>query len=98
MGSVIVSFASKITRKLFEEGKADGYVRSIEAVAKRKLAMLHFARRLADLRAPPGNRLEALAGREKGRHSIRINDQYRLCFRFDEGEGNAYDVEITDYH
>ncbi len=87
-----------MTRKLFEEGKAEGYLRTIEAAAKRKLAMLYFARRLADLMVPPGNRLEALKGGRKGQYSIRINGQYRICFRFDEMEGNAYDVEITDYH
>ncbi len=58
--------------------------------------MLHFATRLEDLRTAPGNRLEALKGKRKGQWSIRINDQYRICFRFDNR--NAYDVKITDYH
>jgi proteic killer suppression protein len=62
----------------------------------RKLTMLHVAARLEDLRIPPGNCLEALHGDRKGQHSIRINDQFRLCFVWRDGD--AYDVEITDYH
>ncbi|MFM1885735.1 MAG: Toxin HigB [Pseudomonadota bacterium] len=65
-------------------------------VAERKLQMLHRAARLDDLRIPPNNRLEALRGDRRGQHSIRINDQWRLCFRFDDG--SAWDVEIVDYH
>ena len=65
-------------------------------VARRKLRMVDAARELKDLLAPPGNRLEKLAGDREGQHSIRINDQYRVCFRWDAG--HAYDVEITDYH
>ena len=67
----------------------------IEQSARRKLAQLNAAATLEFLSAPPGNRLEALRGKRKGQHSIRINDQWRLCFRFDEG--NVYDVEIVDY-
>ena len=70
--------------------------RAIERVARRKLLYLHRARTLGDLRAPPGNRLEALRGDRAGQHSIRINDQWRICFRWDSGD--AYDVEIVDYH
>jgi len=62
----------------------------------RKLAMLNRAGRIEDLRVPPGNRLEALQGDRAGQWSVRINDQWRLCFRFESG--NAYDVEIVDYH
>jgi proteic killer suppression protein len=62
----------------------------------RKLAMLNRAGRIEDLRVPPGNRLEALRGHRAGQWSVRINDQWRLCFRFESG--NAYDVEIVDYH
>ena len=62
----------------------------------RKLAMLNRAGRIEDLRIPPGNRLEALRGDRAGQWSVRINDQWRLCFRFESG--NAYDVEIVDYH
>ena len=69
---------------------------SIRAVAERKLQMVNRATRLDDLRIPPNNRLEALKRDRKGQHSIRINDQWRVCFRF-EG-GNAFDVEIVDYH
>ena len=65
-------------------------------VANRKLTQLHNARSLEDLRAPPGNRLQALSGDRKGRHSVRINDQWRICFGWRDGD--AYDVEIVDYH
>lgn len=69
---------------------------NIEAVAMRKLAMLHRAVLLDDLRVPPGNRLEALSGDRKGQHSIRINQQWRLCFVW--SEAGATEVEIVDYH
>ena len=68
----------------------------IERVTRRKLLYLHSAHDLSDLRVPPGNRLEALKGDRKSRHSIRFNDQWRICFRWKMG--NAYDVEIGDYH
>lgn len=68
----------------------------IREIASRKLQMLHFAAEVIDLRVPPGNQLETLKGDRAGQYSIRINRQYRICFRF-EG-GNAYDVEIVDYH
>jgi len=70
--------------------------RAIERVARRKLEMLSAAARLDDLRQPPGNRLEALKGDRAGQHAIRINDQWRICFRWSGGD--AYDVEIVDYH
>jgi len=70
--------------------------RAIERIARRKLLYLHQAKRLDDLRAPPGNRLEALKGNRKGQHSIRINDQWRICFRWETGD--AFDVDIVDYH
>ena len=92
---MIRSFRCKRTERL-----ADGYrVRrfvSFERVAQRKLAQLDAATPLDFLRAPPGNRLEALRGDRRGFYSIRINDQWRLCFRFVAGD--AYDVEIVDYH
>ena len=69
--------------------------KGIERVARRKLEMLAAAFRLSDLRVPPGNRLEALKGDRRGQHSIRINDQWRICFRWRDG---AEDVEIVDYH
>ncbi|VVE26754.1 excinuclease ABC subunit A [Pandoraea cepalis] len=70
--------------------------RAVEGAAMRRLQQLHAAATLGFLRAPPGNRLEALRGNRLGQYSIRINDQWRLCFRFDAG--NASDVEIVDYH
>ena len=69
---------------------------SIESIARRKLRQLELAARLRDLRVPPGNRLEALKGDRLGQHSIRINDQWRVCFRWTAG--GAEDVEIVDYH
>ena len=69
---------------------------SLRSAAKKKLAMLHSAGRLEDLRIPPGNRLEALRRDRKGQHSIRINDQFRVSFVWRDGD--AYEVEITDYH
>jgi proteic killer suppression protein len=68
----------------------------IQQAARRKLRMLNNAHALADLRIPPANRLELLKGDRAGQHSIRINDQWRICFRWDNG--SAYDVEIVDYH
>ncbi len=70
--------------------------RAVERVARRKLRQLDSATELRDLAAPPGNRLEALRGERKGQHSIRINDQWRLCFVW--RDGNAHAVEIVDYH
>jgi proteic killer suppression protein len=70
--------------------------RAIERAARRKLLYLHQAQRLEELKVPPGNRLEALKGNRKGQHSIRINDQWRICFRWKDGD--AFDVEIVDYH
>ena len=69
---------------------------NIETIAMRKLAMLNQAGRLDDLRVPPGNRLEALKGDRAGQHSIRVNDQFRVCFRWTEA--GPEDVEIVDYH
>jgi len=69
---------------------------NIEAVARRKLRQLEIASRLEDLRVPPGNRLEALKGRRSGQYSIRINEQWRVCFRW--ADAGADDVEIVDYH
>ena len=69
---------------------------NIEAVARRKLRQLEIASRLEDLRVPPGNRLEALKGRRSGQYSIRVNDQWRVCFRW--SDAGADEVEIVDYH
>jgi toxin HigB-1 len=92
---VIRSFRDRATELLFNDISVPRFGH-IERATRRKLQLLHQSRRLADLRSPPGNRLEALKGDRAGQHSIRINDQWRLCFRWD-GE-DAYDVEIVDYH
>jgi proteic killer suppression protein len=91
---MIRSFKDKETAELFREGRSRRW-RAIATVAVRKLDMLDAAATLDDLRSPPGNRLKALAGERKGTWSIRINDQWRICFRWREG---AHDVEIVDYH
>ena len=96
---MIASFKDGATEALFhgEGGKAIGKISpDIRSVAVRKLDMLNAAKELGDLAAPPGNRLEALKGDLRGRHSIRINDRWRLVFRWESGD--AHDVEITDYH
>lgn len=94
---MIKTFADKGTKEFWDTGKSRGMPpANLRNVAKKKLAILHSAARLDDLRIPLGNRLEELRGDRKGQHSIRINDQFRLCFAW--REGNAYEVEITDYH
>ncbi len=92
---MIKSFRSKETEQLHRRERSKRFW-SIERVALRKLRQLDAAAQLSDLAAPPGNRLEALHGEREGQHSIRINDQWRICFRWKDGD--AYDVEITDYH
>lgn len=92
---MIKSFRSKDVEALFNDILVPRF-RAIERPARRKLLYLHRARVLQDLQAPPGNQLEALTGDRKGQHSIRVNDQWRICFRWDAG--NAYEVEIVDYH
>ena len=92
---MIKSFAEKETRKLFETGTSRRW-NSIARVAVRKLVQIDSVATLDELNAPPGNRLEALKGNRAGLHSIRISDQWRICFRW-EGDG-VYDVEIVDYH
>lgn len=92
---MVRSFHDEKTEALFNDSAVPRF-RSIERVARRKLLYLHRAKNLEDLRVPPGNRLEALKGGRKGQYSIRINDQWRICFRWHQGD--AYDVEITDYH
>jgi proteic killer suppression protein len=93
---MIRSFKSRETEKLFQREVSRKLPSTIQAVALRKLRMLDAATILDDLRIPPANRLEALSGKRKGQHSIRINDQWRICFVWKDG--NAYDVEIVDYH
>jgi proteic killer suppression protein len=92
---MIQSFRCKNTKALFE-GTCPRQFRAFARVAERKLQMLDDACAIEDLRSPPGNRLEALHGDRKGQWSIRINDQWRLCFLFEDG--SALDVEIVDYH
>jgi proteic killer suppression protein len=92
---MIVSFRDGDTEALATGRRVSRFV-SIEAVARRKLRQLEIAGRLDDLRVPPGNRLEALKRERMGQHSIRVNDQFRLCFRWTDA-GPA-DVEIVDYH
>ena len=92
---MIQSFKCADTQALFA-GAAVARFANFRAVAERKLQMLHRATRLDDLRIPPNNRLEALKGDRRGQHSIRINGQWRLCFRFDGSD--AFDLEIVDYH
>jgi proteic killer suppression protein len=92
---VIRSFADKDTEQVFFEGRSRRYG-SILIVARRKLQVLDNTRALDDLREPAENRLEALKGNRKGRYSIRINDQYRICFTWLDSE--PHEVEIVDYH
>jgi proteic killer suppression protein len=93
---VIQSFADKPTEALWVGRRPPGLPHSIHKVALRKLTQLEAASTLDELRLPPGNRLEALKGKRVGQHSIRVNDQYRVCFRWN-GQ-SAFDVEIADYH
>ncbi|MDA3937014.1 MAG: type II toxin-antitoxin system RelE/ParE family toxin [Actinomycetota bacterium] len=92
---MIVSFKDADSEKLAGGTRVKRFV-AIESVARRKLRQLEIAGRIEDLRVPPGNRLEALKGNRVGQHSIRVNDQYRVCFRW-TCAGPA-DVEIVDYH
>jgi len=93
---MIRSFACRETERVFADEASRQLPTQIQRVLRRKLLLLHQARRLADLRAPPGNRLEALTGNRAGQHSIRINDQWRICFRW-QGQ-DAFEVETVDYH
>jgi proteic killer suppression protein len=93
---MIRGFACLETEKLFNDESSRRLPAQIQRVARRKLMILNQARRLDDLRAPPGNRLEALKGDRAGQQSIRINDQWRICFCW-QGE-DAFEVEIVDYH
>jgi toxin HigB-1 len=93
---MIKSFRDRDTERLFERQQVRRFGTGVQRVALRKLRMLDAAMSLSDLRVPPGNRLERLRGERAGQHSIRINDKWRICFRWHEGD--AYDVEIVDYH
>lgn len=93
---MIRRFASRETQLIWEGGRSRRLPGEIQASALRKLRSLDAAEQVEDLRSPPGNRLEALLGDREGQHSIRINHQWRICFRW--MDGHAYDVEICDYH
>lgn len=93
---MIRSFNDTKTESLYTTGKSSFFPSTIIKVALRKLDYLNAAKNLNDLRIPPGNRLEKLKGDLEGYYSIRINDQYRIIFQFDQSD--AYEVEITDYH
>ena len=93
---MIRSFRSAKTEKIFLRERSRRLPADVQRRAHRKLLLLDAAEALQDLKVPPGNRLEKLTGDRDGQHSIRINDQWRVCFRWSRGD--AYDVEITDYH
>ena len=93
---MIVSFASRETELIWSGQRSRRLPGDIQSIALRKLRMLNQARVLSDLRIPPANRLEALRGSRAGQHSIRINDQWRICFGW--SKNGASDVEIVDYH
>jgi toxin HigB-1 len=92
---VILSFKDAETERVYTTGKSRRFG-SIARVAARRLGAISFAKEIEDLRNPPGNRLEVLKGDRKGQYSLRINDQYRICFRWNGKD--AEDVEIVDYH
>jgi toxin HigB-1 len=93
---VIESFADKRTAAIFQGLEVRGLPREIQNAARRKLKVIDAALSMESLRVPPGNRLEPLKGDRKGQWSIRINGQWRICFRWKDG--NAFDVEVVDYH
>jgi proteic killer suppression protein len=93
---VIRSFADKETAAIFSGRAVRKLPHQIQARARAKLLLVDAAKRLSDLAVPPSNHLEALGGDRKGQHSIRINKQWRICFKWREGD--AWEVEITDYH
>jgi proteic killer suppression protein len=93
---VIRSFADKETERIWNGDLSRRIPNQIQALARRKLRMLNAAQRIDDLRIPPANRLEGMKGKRAGQHSIRINDQWRICFLWNEGQCD--EVEIVDYH
>ncbi len=93
---MIKSFADPDAERLFQRERVRRFPGDLLRVMLRKLVVIDSAERLGDLRVPPGNRLEKLRGDRAGQHSIRVNDQWRICFRWRDGD--AYDVEIIDYH
>jgi len=93
---MIKTFADQHTKELYETGKSNRFPPDIHKRALRRLEYADLATGLEDLKAPPSNRLHALERERKGQYSISVNDQWRICFRFVEGD--AYDVELTEYH
>ena len=93
---VIKTFADKHTLELYSTGRSKRFPPELVRRARRKLEYVDLASQIEDLQVPPGNRLHQLAGNREGEYSISINDQWRICFKFDNGD--AYEVEITDYH
>jgi len=93
---VIKTFADRMTEELFRTGKARKVPADVVRRALRRLEAVHAASQVADLSVPPGNRLHALKDDRAGQHAIAVNDQWRICFRFEDGD--AYDVEFCDYH
>jgi toxin HigB-1 len=93
---VISSFACSDTRRIFDREYVRRFSRDVQIIAFRKLVLIDNVTNLNDLRFPPGNRLEKLKGNRAGQFSIRVNDQFRICFRW--SNGNASDVELVDYH
>jgi proteic killer suppression protein len=93
---MLKGFRCKETEKVFLRQRSARFSADVYRIALRKLLLLDAAEKLKDLRIPPGSRLEKLAGNRQGQYSIRINDQWRICFRWSEGD--AYEVEIVDYH
>lgn len=93
---MIVSFSDAATEAIFRRERGSRYPLALQRRILRKLLVLDAANALDDLRVPPGNRLEKLVGDRKGQHSIRVNDQWRICFRWQDG--NAQEVQVVDYH
>ena len=93
---MIKSFRAKETENIWHGKRSRRLPQDIQQIARRKLRMINNARSLNDLRVPPANRLEALRGKRAGQHSVRINDQWRICFHWSDGD--ALNVEIVDYH
>lgn len=93
---MIVTFKDKETERIWRGHYSKKFQKNIQRIMRRKLILLHSSVNLFDLRLPPGNRLHGLEGDRKGQHSVSINDQWRICFKWENG--NAYDVEIVDYH
>jgi proteic killer suppression protein len=93
---MIRDFKDKLTEQLFKTSNVRAFPPEVVERARRKLMAINAAHDIGDLRVPPSNRLEKLRGNREGQHSIRINDQWRICFRWVDGD--AYDVEVCDYH